>query len=80
MKRSAIVAILVSLPLLCVGFAAQPGTPPSQEEQQLARIIRDLQEQQATIAQNQAKIDEKLAAVAEAIRQARIFASRGGAK
>ena len=51
----------------------------SNEQQQIARAVRELQEQQAAIAQNQTKIEEKVLATEEAVRQARIFASRGGA-
>ena len=38
---------------------------------------RDLQAQQKTIADNQAKIDAKLAAITESLRQAKIYVSRG---
>jgi len=43
----------------------------------LAALVDDLQAQQKTIADNQAKIDAKLAAITETLRQARIFVSRG---
>ncbi len=45
-----------------------------------AALLQQLQAQQKTVSENQAKIDEKLAAVAEEIRLARIFVSRGGRK
>lgn len=45
---------------------------------QLASIIKEIQAQQAALAENQAKIDEKLVSVAEAVRVARIYASRSG--
>ena len=41
-------------------------------------MIKEVQAQQAEIAENQAKIEEKLAALAETIRVARIYSSRGG--
>jgi hypothetical protein len=41
-------------------------------------IVQDVLAQQKTIADNQAKIDEKLAAIAEQLRVARIFESRAG--
>ena len=44
----------------------------------LAALVEDLQAQQKTLADNQAKIDAKLAAITETLRQARIFVSRGG--
>ena len=46
----------------------------------VAALITDLTAQQATLIDNQAKIDEKLAILAEDVRQARIFASRGGGR
>lgn len=71
-------ALLSIAPLSSNSSTAQTA-PGAIDQQQLARAIKDLQEQQAAIAQNQGKIEEKLAAVGEAVRQARIFASRGGA-
>jgi hypothetical protein len=41
-------------------------------------LIKEVQAQQVVIADNQAKIDAKLVALAEAIRVARIYSSRGG--
>jgi dihydrodipicolinate synthase/N-acetylneuraminate lyase len=78
MKQTAKLAAIVSAGLLCVGSAAEPTAESVQEQQQLSRVVKELQEQQATIADNQTKIEAKLAAVAEAVRQARIFASRAG--
>lgn len=73
--RTAIVAMgLLTVPLLP---AVEP-VPTAAEQQRVLAVIKEIQTQQATIAENQAKIDEKLAAVAEAIRVARIYASRGG--
>ncbi|MFL6539142.1 MAG: hypothetical protein ACJ8HU_00100 [Chthoniobacterales bacterium] len=41
-------------------------------------MIKEIQTQQAQIADNQTKIEQKLVTVTEAVRVARIFASRGG--
>jgi hypothetical protein len=41
-----------------------------------ADAIATLQDQQKTIADNQAKIDTKLADIAENVREARLFAAR----
>ncbi len=41
-----------------------------------AEAIQTLQDQQKTIADNQAKIDDKLATIAENVRQARLYAAR----
>jgi len=54
--------------------APQPQTP----EQRVAVLVKEVQEQQVQLAANQEKIDTKLAAVAEAVRLARIYASRAG--
>lgn len=54
---------------------AQTDTPnPALEE-----ALQDVQKQQATIVDNQKQIDDKLAAVSDALRIARIYVSRGGA-
>ncbi|MGZ4965983.1 MAG: hypothetical protein ACXWFY_06535 [Chthoniobacterales bacterium] len=70
------------LPLACIAAllatqlnAADPAIP---QEQPVATAIKEIQAQQAQIADNQAKIDAKLATVIEAVRQARIYSSRGG--
>jgi hypothetical protein len=67
-------ALLVSVTLLGVsaGFAQ---TPDAKNEQLLA-LIKELQAQQAQIAENQTKLEAKLADVAEAIRVARIYSKR----
>jgi hypothetical protein len=73
--RTAIVGMgLLTVPLLP---AVEP-VPNEAEQQQILAVMKEIQTQQATIAENRAKIDEKLAAVAEAIRVARIYSSRGG--
>lgn len=41
-------------------------------------IIADITAQQTQIGENQVQIDAKLGVAAEAVRQARLFASRGG--
>jgi len=50
---------------------------PSDSEQQLLALVKEVQTQQAQIADNQAKIDAKLVEVAEAVRLARIYSKRG---
>ena len=50
----------------------------SQSEQQILAAVKEVQNQQVAIAQNQAKIEEKVAVLAETIRVARIYASRAG--
>ena len=57
----------------------RPCTPAARrgDEINLTQLLNEVTAQQATIADNQAKIDAKLATIAENIRQARIFAGRG---
>ncbi len=68
--------LLSALALLATSIRAQSPAPP--EQKQIAILIKAVQDQQTQIAENQAKIDEKLAAVVEAVRVARIYSSRGG--
>jgi ABC-type transporter MlaC component len=71
-------ALLLLAPLSSSSVAQNPPAA-SNEQQQIARAVRELQEQQTAIAQNQTKMEEKVAAIEEAMRQARIFANRAGA-
>jgi hypothetical protein len=66
----ALIAFITAAPI-----AAQ--APASKDDQELLALIKEVQAQQSQIAQNQVKIEAKLADVAEALRVARIFASRG---
>ena len=58
--------------------AQAPSAAAAQQDQQILAVVRELQAQQAAIAENQTKIEAKLAALAEAMRVARIYSSRGG--
>jgi len=71
--------------LLCVLIAAAASTilPPAQGQtdnpadiKATADAIQTLQDQQKTIADNQAKIDAKLADIAENVRVARLYGAR----
>jgi hypothetical protein len=60
-------------------FLFSPGgaqTPDASQEERLQTLIKEVQTRQAQIADNQTKIDSKLADIAETIRQARLFAGR----
>jgi ABC-type transporter MlaC component len=57
--------------------AAEPSKESEREQQQVAAMAKELQAQQAAIADNQTKIDAKLVTIGEAVRQARIYSSRG---
>jgi hypothetical protein len=72
MKTFALIVILVVAGGLVT--KAQDGSA------QLFDAVNALKRQQAEIVDNQAKLDEKLADVAEKIRAARIFMSRAGGK
>ncbi len=70
-----IVPLLLSL--LVSGPAAEAPDARLVTEQILV-VVKEVQGQQTMIADNQAKIDAKLATIAEYIRVARIYSSRGG--
>jgi hypothetical protein len=67
--------ILLGLFLLVASLSVAQ-TPQSNQEQKLLALIKDVQTQQAQLAENQAKIEEKLTAVTETIRTARIYSKR----
>jgi len=74
MKRI-LLTILFPVTLLVISSSVAQ-TPQSNDEKRLLTLIKEAQVQQGQIADNQSKIDAKLADVAETIRTARIFASR----
>ncbi len=70
-----VVGLLISAVIVATPMAApEPG---SKDEQQLMALVKEVQAQQAQIVDNQAKIEAKLTEVAETIRTARIYSSRG---
>ena len=74
-----ILSAFISISLLGIAVnarAAEPAKDLERDQQQVAALAREVLVQQATIADNQKKIDEKLASIAEALRQARIFSTR----
>ena len=58
--------------------SAQTAAPVNPQEQQLLAAVKEVQAQQAAIAENQAKIEAQLVTVAEAVRVAKIYSSRSG--
>jgi hypothetical protein len=50
--------------------------PEANQEATLLALIKEVQTQQAQLAENQAKIEEKLATVSETIQTARIYSKR----
>ena len=76
MSKTVIVACIclsIFAGMLASGDAQEP--PLS-----LFQVVNSLKEQQTQLADNQNKIDEKLAGLDDAIREARIFMSRAGGK
>ncbi len=77
--------ILPGFALVAIVFAM--GLPPEPTRGQiaaddivLAQLLDEVAKQQAQVVDNQTKIDEKLATIAENLRVARIFVGRGGGK
>lgn len=70
----------ISVVSFCAAFlaAGNAAEPVNSQEQQIVAAVKELQAQQALIVENQVKIEAKLATIGEAVRIARIFASRGG--
>ena len=66
------------LAVCLLGAVSVRAAEPSKEEQQVAAVAKEVQAQQTTIAENQTKIDAKLVTIAEALRLAKIYASRAG--
>ena len=56
---------------------ASPGQAPG-DEQAIAQLVAEVATQQAKIVANQQAMDQKIAAIEENMRLARIFVSRGG--
>lgn len=54
------------------------GQAAANEQQQLAALVTEIAQQQVKIVENQKQLDEKLAVVAENLRVAKIYVSRGG--
>jgi hypothetical protein len=70
------VLLLITTTLIAV-TAGVAQTPDANQEAKLLALVKEVQTQQAQLAANQAKIEEKLTALAETIRTARIYTSRG---
>lgn len=67
--------LLVTATLLGISVSVAQTPDPNQEAKLLA-LVKDVETQQAQLAANQAKIEEKLTALTEAIRTARIYTKR----
>lgn len=79
MKRlPALIAVFTLALLLTAPAAEAPDT--TQQIQQVLAVAKEVRGQQITIAENQAKMEAKMATIAESLRVARIFSSRSGGK
>jgi hypothetical protein len=78
MKRLSSLTLLFSVALLVAAPGADAPSATQQQEQQVLAVAKAVQDQQAAIAENQTKIDAKLATIAESLRVARIYSTRGG--
>jgi hypothetical protein len=67
----ALIALMTAAPIAAQG-------PVSKDDQELLNLIKEVQAQQAQIADNQTKIESKLAELAETIRVARLSAGKVG--
>ena len=56
------------------------GQAPATGDAALAQLLTEVAAQQTAILENHAKLDEKIAAIGEDVRIARIFVGRGGGK
>jgi hypothetical protein len=73
-----ILSALIAICLICAGSsAAEPPKESERDQQEAAALAKEVQGQLTAIADNQKKIDEKMTAIAEALRQAKIYAGRG---
>jgi hypothetical protein len=73
MKRTLIVLSLIVLATIPFSVAQ---TPDTNQEQKLLALIKEVQTQQAQLAENQAKIEQKLNDLADIVHDARIYTKR----
>ena len=62
--------------VLVVGSMSVAQTPDANQEARLLALVKEVQTQQAQLAENQAKIEEKIAAVSDIIKDARLYSKR----
>ncbi len=62
---------------------AATSAPAAQQPdmiRQIDQLLREIGQQQVILAQKQVELDERLTLAEESLRQAKIFASRGGSR
>jgi len=78
MKNFRLLTLTCLLGATFAASAAEPSKEADRDQQQVAALSKEIQGQVTAMADNQTKIDAKLTTIAEALRLARIYASRGG--
>jgi len=68
-------ALILPVVLFTISFS-RAQTPDANQEQKLLALIKEVQVQQAQMAENQKQIETKLAEIGETVRTARIYAGR----
>lgn len=82
MKIKPLPALAAALVAVAFGLTLPPRSQgqAGSDEAALAALVTEITAQQAQIAENQTKIENQIAVVAEDIRVARLFVARGGGK
>jgi hypothetical protein len=82
MPKPAICTALAAAGLLAVTLFPQPsnGQAAGDEEAMVGQLLIEVAAQHKVVADNQTKIEEKIALIAEEIRISRIYAGRAGGK
>jgi hypothetical protein len=74
MKKNFVSLLLAAI---VVGLASSTAqTPDANQEVKLLALIKEVQTQQAQMAENQKNIEDKLTEIGETVRVARIYAGR----
>ena len=77
-KRFLLQGLGAALLLGALSFPAASTAQAPGDEQAVTQLVAEIAAQQLKMAANQQAIDQKLAAIEENMRLARIFVSRGG--
>ena len=76
MKTMSFAALLLALVAVMRLYAQAPAA--SEQEQELLRLVQQVQGEHAQIADNQAKLEVKAQEIAETVKSARFLAARSG--
>jgi hypothetical protein len=70
---------ILALNVMALGLVSSRGEAPvDKSAQRILELVQEIQAQQAQIADNQTKIDSKMADLTESIRVARLSAAKAG--